>query len=353
MTCCLRIIVTLIIIFFNIIPGCFAQENEQAHEIERIINKYFDNGYYTGTILVADKNGILYNGAFGYADRETQRKLTIETPFYIASVSKQFVSSAALILVSEGKLNLDDPIIKYLDGLPSFCQQITIRNLLNHTSGFPDYYNVIDVTPGFTNEDVLDFVLGLTEPVFPPGTQYAYNSTGYVLMSSIIQKICEQDFSAFMNERVFNPVGMKNSYVLDDVSAGFSGKAIGYAKSGEIVDYKFRTTGGGGIYSTVYDLYLWDRALYTGKQVSKYLLKSQAFNPSTLLNGKPLFYGLGWNINPEDHNIVYHGGSLVGFRTLFYRDTKKRHVIIIFSNNGCEQLTAIQDEINELLNNNK
>ena len=261
-----------------------AQENERASQIERIVQKYFESGQFTGTILVADRKGIIYKGAFGYADRETKRELTVETPFYLASVSKQFTASAALMLVSEGKLKLDDPITKYLDGLPSFCDEIKIRYLLNHTSGLPDYYNVIEPPPGFKNEDVHNFVISLSRPVFPPGSQYAYNSTGYVLMSSIVQSICNQEFSSFMNERIFVPLGMINTYVLDNKSIKVEGKAIGYSEEGKVDDYNFLTTGGGGIYSTVYDLYLWDRALYTGKPVSKFLQKSQAYKPSTLSN---------------------------------------------------------------------
>jgi len=168
-------------------------------------------------------------------------------------------------------------------------------------------------------------------------------------MSSIIQKVSGQDFTTFMNERVFEPLNMKNSYVLDDVSVRFSGKAVGYSKTGEIVDYNFRTTGGGGIYSTVYDMYLWDRALYTGKQVSKYQLQTQAYKPSKLSNGKELTYGLGWYVDTDNLNIVYHGGSLVGFRTFFFRNTKKQQVVILLSNNGCEKLQTIQKEISDLI----
>jgi CubicO group peptidase (beta-lactamase class C family) len=324
-----------------------------ADLIQNVLNPLIESGKFSGTILVAGRSGIAFQKAFGLADRTIGRQMQIETPFYLASVSKQFTAAAVMLLYQDGLIAFDDPITKYLVELPEpIYGEVTLRHMLHHTSGIPDYYNFANPASGFTNDDVYTILQEIDSLLFKPGEKYQYSNSGYVLLSILVGKVSGKSFAEFVHERIIEPLNMNHCTVKDEFATEIRNPAIGYDASGNVSDYRFFTTGGGGFFASVMDLYLWDRALYTGKILDLELLKEEAWRSGVLHDGKLINYGFGWNLNPKHPEIVRHGGDLQGFRTHFFRDTKRKIAIIILSNSGYDEVSGMCDKIYRVIRTN-
>ncbi|MBR9998724.1 MAG: beta-lactamase family protein [Cyclobacteriaceae bacterium] len=318
--------------------------DQRSHTIHRFIQNFHISGSFDGSALVADSSGIIYKGAFGLANREKRIPLNPGSLFYLASVSKQFTATAILMLVQEGKTTLTDKIIKHLPELPAIYQEITIRNLLNHTSGIPDYYEFLEPSEGFTNQDVLEVLMQIDNLEFAPGDRYRYSNSGYVLLSVLVSRISGTSFTEFLNEHAFRKAGLQQTIVFDENAGPLENRVVGYAPDSTITDYRYRTTGGGGIFSNAEDLYRWHMALSSGKILEPEIQKL-AFEPTILNNDSIIYYGSGWKIDPSDPNHVFHDGSLEGFRTFFDRYLDQGIVIILLSNNSSEKLEELAEGI--------
>jgi len=268
--------------------------------------------------------------------------------FYLASVSKQFTATAILLLLQEGKIGLDDKIIQYLPELPPLCEGISFRNLLNHTSGIPDYYEFAELHDGFTNEDVLNALATIDSLEFQPGDRYKYSNSGYVLLSILVNRISGESFANFLKENAFKKAGVKHTTVFDELAGPLENRSIGYGQDSTITDYRFRTTGGGGIFSNAEDLYKWHLAL-TSHKILKSEIQQLAYEPTILYNDSTVYYGFGWNIDPVNPYHVFHGGDLEGFRTFFDRYLDQKIIIILLSNNSSDKLPEMSDEIYKIL----
>ena len=321
---------------------------EDSEKIHQFILQVHDSGYFDGTVLVADSNGVLYRGAYGLADRVKKIPLKTESLFYLASVSKQFTATAILMLIQEGKIQLDDKIIQYLTELPPVYNEITFRNLLNHTSGIPDYYEFAKLHDGFTNEDVLKVLLNIDSLEFQPGDQYKYSNSGYVLLSVLVNRISGDSFAEFLKENALDKAGLEHTVVYDENAPILENRAIGYGQDSTVTDYRFRTTGGGGIFSNVDDLFKWHRALIAHRILHPDI-QQLAYEPAILDNDSTVYYGFGWNIDPYNSGHVSHGGDLEGFRTYFDRYLDENTVIILLSNNSSDKLKEMSEEIYEIL----
>jgi CubicO group peptidase (beta-lactamase class C family) len=319
--------------------------------IQQYVQKRHDSGLFDGTVLVADSTGIIYKGAFGLSDREKNIPLEPETLFYLASVSKQFTATAILLLLQQGRINLDDKIIKYLPGLPDAYRLISFRHLLTHTSGIPDYYAFTQPTEGFNNQDVFRLLMDVDSLEFLPGDRHQYSNSGYVLLSILTDSISGSGFADFLKEHAFSNAGLEQTIVFDEHAGQLEKRALGYGPDNSITDYKFRTTGGGGIFSNVEDLYNWHLAMSSGK-ILKPEIQKLAFQPTRLNQDSFIYYGFGWEIDPEDPGHVYHGGDLEGFRTWFDRHLPQQTVIILLSNNSSGKLKEMADEIYKIIGKN-
>jgi CubicO group peptidase (beta-lactamase class C family) len=333
--------------FFLFSCGEKDKSRENVHlsdQVYELVSGYHENGSFDGCILIADLDGIIYKGAFGLSDREDGTKLTTESQFYLASVSKQFTASAILLLIQQGKINGDEEINRYLPGLPDIYENITIRHLLNHTSGIPDYYNFAQLHEGFTNSDVLISLKSVDSLEFEPGTKYSYSNSGYVLLSILVDRISGMRFAEFLYDNALIKAGLDQTVVFDEYTSEPGNRASGYGSEGTLTDYRYRTTGGGGIFSNVEDLYLWHRTLSNSKVINKEIML-QAYQPCILKNDSIVYYGYGWNIDPEEQEHVWHSGELEGFRTWFDRRMDTGQVIILLSNNSSEFLEEIAGKI--------
>lgn len=293
----------------------------------------YDYEIFNGTILVTQNGKKVYSNALGYADKNNNRKLNKTTSVYLASVSKQFTTMAVMILKEKGKLSYNDPLSKFYPEFPEYASTVTIRHLMNHTSGIPDHYRLGIYKPGLNNMDVFNTLLK-QKLDFKPGERFSYSNGGYVLLAMIVAKVSEQPFHEFMKANIFEPLGMKNTLVYDESKPKINDRAVGYDANGDLDDYNIFTTGAGGMFSTIDDIHLWDQALYTEKLVSKTTLE-EAFKPAKLNNGEYTQYGFGWGVlDKEGKKTVQHSGGLAGYRTFLRRNLYDNSGYIILTNHG-------------------
>ena len=321
--------------------GALLAASLQAGEINRLMMTLHQRGQYSGSIVVAQRGKIVYRNAFGEANERTHQPFTPGTPSCLASVSKQFTAMAVMMLAEQKKLDYDDPVAKYLPEVSRYGAGITIRHLLTHTSGIPDVGDLGIDHPGLTNAEVLKTLSALTStPPTKPGETYRYSNTGYILLGLVVERVSGQTLGDFLQQRVFRPLGMRNT----SVGRRPPGAAVGYDAFGKLDDSCGDTTGDGGIWSTVDDLLKWDQALYGNKLVRAATLE-QAFTPGSVREGTTT-YGFGWNIAGDR---VWHTGSTYGFRAFIERRRSERTTVIMLTNHGNSRRPDINAAIVNIL----
>ena len=289
--------------------------------IDAIFNQAYPADSPGATVLIAKDNQILYRKAFGMANLELNVPMKPENVLRLASITKQFTSTAVLILVEQGKLSLQDPLSKYIPDFPR-GHEITLHHLLNHTSGIKSYTNLpefrtkmrLDLTP----EEIIGIFKNLPLE-FDPNEQYEYSNSGYVLLGYLIEKVSGMPYSDFIQKAIFDPLGMKNSYYADAYQM-VPNRANGYQwyeGSYENPEYLSPTMvyAAGSLMSTVDDMFLWNKAIQNNLLVSE-KSKQMAFTNYKLTNGTPTNYGYGWAINEiADATTIEHTGGINGFTT--------------------------------------
>lgn len=321
-----------------------------------ILKRFFDEieskKLINGTVLIAKDGEILYKGAFGEAELDSKRKLKINSIFNLASVSKPMTALGIMLLAQANKLSLDDHIEKWLPDIP--YKGITVRQLLNHTSGLPDYLELFechwDKSKIAVNQDLFELLIKYKpERLFEPNERMEYSNTGYVMLALIIEKVSGLSFAEYMKKNIFLPIGMKDTEVFCQRLTGqaMGNYAYGYVfdvhKGKHVLPDEFPETdfviyldgivGDGAIHSTVEDLYLLDRALRNGTLIDETLLK-EAYSPASPRLETPFKYGLGWILENEKKRgkIVWHSGGWPGYATYFKRYIDNDLVIIFLIN---------------------
>jgi CubicO group peptidase (beta-lactamase class C family) len=277
-----------------------------------------------GCALSVMKDGkIVYERGYGIADLDHNVSITPTTVFHVASMSKQFTAASILLLAQQGKLSLDDPARKYIPELPDFGTPITIRELIHHTSGLRDQWDLLGLSAWrysldlITNNDVLYVVSHQKELNFPPGTQHLYSNTGYTLLGEIVKRVSGKTLREFTTENIFQPLGMKNTHFRDDHAEIVKNTAYGYEPAKDsfrLSVTNFDTVGATSLMTTVEDLALWDENFYNprvgGPEVIKQMLERGKLN-----NGEMLDYASGLSIGTyRGLNTVDHGGADAGYR---------------------------------------
>jgi len=321
----------------------------KASQIDSLMLKLYNRGQFNGSVLVAEHGDVIYKKGFGKANFKKALDYTPATPSYLASLTKQFTAMAIMMLAENKKLSYKDKLSKYFPEFPTYAEKITIRNLLNHTSGIPDYFGLGIVHPGLRNDEVLKGLIKLDTPDFQPGEKFEYSNSGYVLLAMIVEKVSGVPFNIFLKKNIFDPLKMDNTVVLDTSNPEIKNKAHGYDIFGNDYDNDILTMGDGGIYSAVEDLFKWDQALYTEKLVKQSTL-NEAFKPAVLIDGDTSYYGFGWGIVDDNgKKIVTHAGELNGFNTIFLRQTTDHNTIIFLTNIGGTKRKEIRDAIYHIL----
>lgn len=337
----------------------------QRTAIEAAFDSAVQQGF-SGVLLVAKKGKPIVERVAGYRHFETKAPLQFSDVFELASVSKQFTAMAIMMLQEEGRLQYDDSLSKFID-LP--YTGVTIRQLLNHTSGLPDYQAVMDEhwdkTKVAGNEDCIRLLRQYQPPMlFTAGEQYRYSNTGYLLLASVVEKVSGEDFISFLRQRIFTPLNMKDTDIRTlEAKAATPNFAAGHLKdaTGNYINAnKFHSSdytvwlgnrkGPGRISSTAADLLRWDKALYKNKLVQRSTLQ-QAFTPATLNNGQLNMYGFGWDIetHPVLGNIVKHNGDNPGYSTQIIRCIDKRYTVIVLCNNAHPSFRKLLSNIMQVL----
>jgi CubicO group peptidase (beta-lactamase class C family) len=280
---------------------------------------------------------------YGYADLEFRAPVTPETVFQSGSIGKQFTATAIMMLVEEGKISLEDSITKYFPQAPAPWNGITIRDLLSHESGIKNYTDGKDVN--FRKDYTEDELLGIAESLpldFPPGSDWNYSNTGYVVLGVLIHKVTGEFYGDFLHQRIFAPLGMKTRVISE--SDIIPNRASGYQlvnhqwKNQDWVSPTLNTTADGSLYFTTLDLAKWDAALYTTK-----LLKTSSLDQMWTIQklqsgpnqGQPNkgHYGFGWFIDSMNgHRLIEHGGAWQGFTDSICRYVDDKLTVIVLTN---------------------
>jgi CubicO group peptidase (beta-lactamase class C family) len=334
-----KLYLLLFILAFTTATTAFAQQ--QVQKIDGLLKQYYDYGQFNGSILVADKGKIIYEKGFGMANMEWSIPNQPDTKFRIGSITKQFTATLILQLIEEDKIKLDGKLSDYLaDYRKDTGERVTIHQLLNHTSGIPDYTNRREFfaensrNPYSVPDFVKKFASGDLE--FEPGSKFNYSNSGYSVLGAIIEKVTGKSYETVLTERIFKPLGMTNSGY-DHHATLIQKRASGYQKSphgfvnAPYLDMSIPYAAG-SIYSTVEDLYKWDQSLHEGKILSADSRKLM-FTPG-LGN-----YGYGARITDQPigktnqkTKFIGHGGGINGFNSLITRAVDKRQTVIILDN---------------------
>lgn len=336
---------------------------DRAGRLDSLFQSLHQHGQLNGNVLVAEKGHIIYKQSFGYADFPVKKPNEDGSRFSIGSVSKIFTSIAVLQLKEKGKLRLNDPLVKYLPGFQ--YPEITIRHLLSHTSGLPDYElygQLVDKNPEkiFFNTDILPSLKVWNKPLyFKPGEKWQYSNTNFSLLALLVEKVSRRSFQDYVKKEIFLPANMPGTYFLTDTAK--------VTDPDRVNNYQYPTlftaepqhvagiskvrwrlynlsgfVGQGNIITNATDLLSFDQALYTNKLINATTLE-EAFTPTKLNNGETISadigigrasYGLGWFIFTDTTagKVVWHGGGVPGAVAIFLRNITRKQAVIVLDN---------------------
>jgi CubicO group peptidase (beta-lactamase class C family) len=310
-----------------------------AARIDASIASFYKDDAPGATIIVVKDGQTVFRKAYGMADVARHEPLTPDTALRIGSITKQFTSTAILMLAEEGKLSLDDELTKFLPDYPTQGRKITIEHLLTHTSGIASFTNKPDYVANMTRDVTVGQMIDTfkNDPLeFDAGSRWRYNNSGYFLLGAIIEKVSGQTYASFLQQRIFTPLGMTHTaYEGHDRSPvkhalGYSAGADGYRPAAQLS--MTQPFAAGALVSTVDDLARWDAAVSSGK-----LLKAaswqRAFTPYRLTTGKSTDYGYGWQIGTlRGAQQIAHSGGINGFRSYALRLPAEHVYVAVLSN---------------------
>lgn len=310
--------------------------------IDSVINSILPPDF-NGEILVAKNDTVLYEKYVSFKD-----KVTSHTAFDLASITKTFTAMAVLKLMEDGKLNIDEPVFKYLPEFPT--QEVTIKMLLSHTSGLEDYLKFMDEsdwdkTVNVTNKDLLQFIVNHKSKVLinTPGKVFNYSNTNFAMLSLIIEKVSGLSYKDYLSLMFFKPLQMNDTYVLG--LQNFATATKSYYKNGKTYGLRYLDLiyGDKNVYSTVQDLRKWDKALKSGKLFKKATL-DLAYAPASPSIPYVSNYGLGWKkiVTTDGKEVIYHTGWWAGSRSLLIRLIKENVIIAVVSNNNFTNINDIK-----------
>ena len=338
----------------------------QANKYSEFISCMKSKGLSTGNILVYEKGEIVFQSSNGLRTIDPIDSLTLNSQFRLASVSKQFTSVAVMKLKQEGKLDYNQKVSSILNDFPH--DNITIKHLLQHTSGIADYIKIISqnyVPQNSTKRDILGnneildiFYNSNPKLKFQPGEKYEYSNTGYLILASIVEEVSKQHFREFLKENIFDPLNMNNTLLYsykEGYDSDIPNRVFGYSLNEEKDGYELNdyhvvndVRGDGGVYSTINDLFKWNMALLDYKVVPKKLL-DEAWRVGTLNNGEDFGYGYGWVIGERTKpKSVFHSGGWVGFVTYLYNEIDAKSGYVILTNDSSRVLVDIINSINSI-----
>jgi CubicO group peptidase (beta-lactamase class C family) len=321
--------------FLALSPGANAANG--ADRVGDFVNDYLKRKQIPGCAVMVRRDGkVVLSAGYGMANLEHAVRVTPQTIFQSGSMGKQFTSMAVMMLVEEGKLSLDDPITKHLS-VPSKWSGITVRHLLTHTSGLGDYPAHYSLQDDYTEAELLKMISA--EPLaFAPGEKWNYSNLGYVTLGILMHRVTGAFYGEFLQKRIFDPLGMKNTRIIDEADV-IPNRAAGYIlKEGVLKNQKWvapslNTTADGSLYFTAEDIAIWDEALEAKKLLSPAGYE-RMWTPVKLNDGSTAPYGFGWGIHKTNsgRRMLEHGGAWQGFATYLARYPEDRLTVAILCN---------------------
>lgn len=307
--------------------------------IDDIMSTYQSMDKPGASVLVFKDDKIVFKKGYGVSNVSTQEKITQNTNFRLASVTKQFTAMSILLLVQKGRIKLEDPLTKYFPSFPAYGKDIKIKHLLTHTSGLMDYEDLMPATQVMQLHDTncLQLMYKANGLYFAPGAQYKYSNTGYAILALIVEKISGQDYGLFLKENIFKPLKMKNSVAFEEGKSTIPNRAFGYSlDNGSWVETDQSLTsavlGDGGIYTNTIEMTQWIKALWDFKLLGSEM-QNQAWSRKKLNSGASIDYGYGWHV--EDYKNIthpHHGGSSIGFRNQILLFPEQKLMVILLTN---------------------
>jgi len=342
----------LLLICLTILFASFVGAQNKVQKINNLLQSYSEFGQFNGAVLVADADKVIYRKSFGSANFEWQIPNLPDTKFRVGSITKSFTAILILQLAERGKLDLDGKITDYLPNFSKeFGDKVSIRQLLTHTSGLPDYNNVPfffrQVQSGLlSKEDILKRIGGY-DLLFEPGAKFNYSNDGYRILGAIIEKITGKPFQTALQENILNPAGMNNTgyasrnEILEKRASGY-GKTLAGLENAPF----YEASPASGMFSTIDDLYLWQQALEQDKLLSA---KSIELMWSISPNGN----AYGWHVSHSAENglKLMSEGAVFGFFARFVRLPQRKQTIILLTNvrAGTNFLPNIEQGITDIL----
>jgi CubicO group peptidase (beta-lactamase class C family) len=335
------------------LPFCGAEGPVSEEQINQIFAELKSDGGPGGAVLVVKNGQVVFKHGYGVIDLRSRRKIDGHTNFRLASCTKQFTAMAVMLLARDGKLRYQDRLTDIFPDFPEYGKSITIRNLLNHTSGLLDYEDLMakpaagtppENIPQIKDVGVLQLLKEQKTTKFPPGTRWDYSNSGYAVLAMVVEKVSGQPFGDFLHDRIFAPLDMKQTVAYEKGKNTVAHRAYGHTHDRPAwreMDQSPTSAvlGDGGIYSSLDDLAKWDRAL-----THNTLLSEAEMEPAIIPvkvpdgsvqepDGTPAAYGFGWFLNPyKNRSRMWHYGETVGFRTTIQRLVDDKLTIIVLSN---------------------
>lgn len=351
--------VSIIVFFFIGLNISLGQSNKKLRqELSNIIDTYYNNNQFSGTVLVAKKGAVLYNQAFGYANIEKKIRNKTSTQFLIGSLTKSFTATAIMHAKERGILGLHVPIKKYIPELNDELGRLTLHLLMKNSSGLPVHLNRITKLEyrDITSEELIR-LYNTVKLAFSPGTKYDYSNLNYQLCAIVLERVSGMSYKEYLETYLFDPIKMTSSGI-ERTSLIAKDKALGYDLENSIMkraaaNYMAYAKGGGNIYSTVKDILKWDKALYRDNLVSEE-------SKNLMFDGRPGeygSYGYGFKIKEYIRNVkgdkkgklVRHGGSMYGYICNVHRYLDDKVTIIILGNMRPYPTMEITQKIEEVL----
>jgi CubicO group peptidase (beta-lactamase class C family) len=320
-------------------------------------------------VLVIQNGQSVFRRGYGVSDLRNLHPIDATTNFRLASVTKQFTATSIMLLARDGKLHYDDHLTDFFPDFPAYGKAITIRNLLNHTSGLPDYEDILtaqypntpdEKIPQIHDAGVVKLLEQQSVGKFPPGSKWDYSNSGYATLAMIVEKVSGKPFGQFLQERIFTPLQMTNTLAYEKGKNEVPHRAYGHTKeNGTWHETDQSSTsavlGDGGIYSSLDDLAKWDRALrehtlLSAEEMKPALIPVQpTAGPAKNSEGEPVSYGFGWFLNPyHGHKRMWHYGETVGFRTVIERFPDDQLTVIVLANRADADSQALALKVADL-----
>ena len=338
-----------------------AKTQKVSHKLDSLLHRINKRNDFHGSLLVAKNGKILYNNYIGYANFAKKEPLNEASLFQLASVSKQFTAAAIMLLYERNQIQLTDTVNNYFPDFP--YENVTIKNLLNHTAGLPKYFWVAEhkweQEKAPTNSEMMNLLASSNvQRYFKPGRNFDYSNTGYFVLASIVEKVSGTSFSEFVKENIFEPLDMKDSFVYSFENDSIKTNQLdGYRLYRGWRHLKINGTvndaivGDKNVYATGEDLFKWTLGLNNGTLLSKASLDLMYAKGETIY-GRKIPYGFGFRIGTKDQNTIYHHGKWNGFSTGLTQYLEDDLVVIVLEHTSYNAMTSLNKKVKKIVAEN-